>query len=250
MSKDNPMILKALTLENFKGIGEAVRIEFAPLTLLFGPNNAGKSTVVQALMYAREVLERNNCDAKSTVLGGSVIDLGGFRSLVHGHDLGREIRMRFELGDLTLPDYVDRSYEEAVEDFMMDEIDWLQGWWWPGKAPTIDEISGGLSDLWIQIQIGCRKGSDQPVVKRYQVGAGHVAYATIELRDDDFSAVTSFAFAEPFEGSLFRMPASISGRPSLTMENRRIAATTCSGTFSISLLRLRLSRRRMLKACF
>jgi len=53
------MILKALTLENFKGIREPVRIEFAPLTLLFGPNNAGKSTIIQALMYAREVLERN-----------------------------------------------------------------------------------------------------------------------------------------------------------------------------------------------
>jgi AAA15 family ATPase/GTPase len=39
------MILKALTLENFKGIREPVRIEFAPLTLLFGPNNAGKSTI-------------------------------------------------------------------------------------------------------------------------------------------------------------------------------------------------------------
>jgi ABC-type hemin transport system ATPase subunit len=48
------MILKALTLENFKGIREPVRIEFAPLTLLFGPNNAGKSTIVQALTYARE----------------------------------------------------------------------------------------------------------------------------------------------------------------------------------------------------
>lgn len=64
------MILKALTLENFKGIREPVRIEFAPLTLLFGPNNAGKSTVVQALMYAREVLERNNCDVGRTQMGG------------------------------------------------------------------------------------------------------------------------------------------------------------------------------------
>ena len=54
------MLLKALTLENFKGIREPVRVEFAPLTLLFGPNNAGKSTIIQALMYAREVLERNN----------------------------------------------------------------------------------------------------------------------------------------------------------------------------------------------
>ncbi len=91
------MILKALTLENFKGIRKPVRVEFAPVTLLFGPNNAGKSTIVQALMYAREVLERKNCDAGRTQLGGDVIDLGGFENLVYGHDRSRVIRMRFEL---------------------------------------------------------------------------------------------------------------------------------------------------------
>lgn len=66
------MILKALTLENFKGIREPVRIEFAPVTLLFGPNNAGKSTVVQALHYAREIFERGNADPGRTLLGGDV----------------------------------------------------------------------------------------------------------------------------------------------------------------------------------
>jgi predicted ATPase len=80
------MILKALTLENYKGIREPVHIEFAPLTLLFGANNAGKSTIMQALMYAREVLERNNCDAGRTQLGGDIVDLGGFENIVHAHD--------------------------------------------------------------------------------------------------------------------------------------------------------------------
>ncbi len=56
------MILKALTLENFKDIREPVRIEFAPVTLLFGANNASKSTVVQALHCAREIFERGNAD--------------------------------------------------------------------------------------------------------------------------------------------------------------------------------------------
>jgi len=43
------VILKALTLENFKGICQPVRIELAPLTLLFGPNYAGKSTILKAV---------------------------------------------------------------------------------------------------------------------------------------------------------------------------------------------------------
>jgi len=43
------VILKALILENFKGICQPVRIELAPLTLLFGPNYAGKSTILKAV---------------------------------------------------------------------------------------------------------------------------------------------------------------------------------------------------------
>jgi len=91
------MILKALTLENFKGIREPVRIEFAPVTLLFGPNNAGKSTVVQALHYAREIFEHGNTDPGRTLLGGDVLDLGGFDILVHNHNRNLPIRIGFEL---------------------------------------------------------------------------------------------------------------------------------------------------------
>lgn len=90
------MILKALTLENFKGIREPVRIEFSPITLLFGPNNAGKSTVLHALIYARELFERGNADPRYTQMGGDTIDLGGFDNLVSGNDRSRRIRMRFE----------------------------------------------------------------------------------------------------------------------------------------------------------
>ncbi|MEO5327062.1 MAG: ATP-binding protein [Magnetococcus sp. THC-1_WYH] len=43
------MILKALTLENFKGIRDPVRIEFAPVTLPFGSDNADKTVAASAL---------------------------------------------------------------------------------------------------------------------------------------------------------------------------------------------------------
>ena len=49
------MSISAITIENFKGIREPVRIELKPITLLFGPNSSGKSTIVQALHYAREI---------------------------------------------------------------------------------------------------------------------------------------------------------------------------------------------------
>lgn len=41
--------LTALTVENYKSIGEAQRVEFAPVTLVFGPNSAGKSTLLEGI---------------------------------------------------------------------------------------------------------------------------------------------------------------------------------------------------------
>lgn len=83
--------LTAITIENFKGIGQAVTIPLRPVTLLFGANSAGKSTIIQALQYAWEILENRNADVDRTRLGGEVIDLGGFRNLVHGHDVSQSI---------------------------------------------------------------------------------------------------------------------------------------------------------------
>ena len=86
------MRLSRIEIENFKGIGESQVIELRPITLLFGPNSAGKSTILHALHYLREVLERYNPDPDQTIAGG-LTDLGGFASFVHNHDLGRVVRI-------------------------------------------------------------------------------------------------------------------------------------------------------------
>lgn len=87
------MRLNRIEIENFKGIGERQVIELKPITLLFGPNSAGKSTILQALHYLREILERGNIDPDVTVAGG-LIDLGGFATLVHNHELHRAVRLK------------------------------------------------------------------------------------------------------------------------------------------------------------
>src|SRR2546423_15496839 len=89
-------MIRALELENFKGIAARQRIDFAPLTLLFGANSAGKSTILQALLYLQELLERGNADVDRTELGGSMVELGGFARLVHRHELNRAIVLRAE----------------------------------------------------------------------------------------------------------------------------------------------------------
>ena len=43
----NPSLIRAVEIENFKGIGRPMRVELRPVTLLFGANSAGKSTVLR-----------------------------------------------------------------------------------------------------------------------------------------------------------------------------------------------------------
>ena len=118
------MIIKALTIENFKGIREPVRVEFKPITLLFGPNSSGKSTIVQALHYVREILEWNNVDADRTAGADESLDLGGFKNLIHKHDLNLPMRLKFEIFFSPLADYSDFFTKKVDNAWLEFEIKW------------------------------------------------------------------------------------------------------------------------------
>jgi AAA15 family ATPase/GTPase len=64
-------MLTNIAIENFKGIAERGELPIRPLTLLSGPNSDGKSTIMHAFHYAREVFERHNLDADCRIAGGA-----------------------------------------------------------------------------------------------------------------------------------------------------------------------------------
>jgi hypothetical protein len=111
--------IKSLRLANFKSIGAEVQeIGFAPITLLFGPNSAGKSTVLQALVFAREVILHGNLDPDTTDLGGDWLDLGGFENIVHGRDLDVAIGLGFTLqvSSSDIPDFATEHETESLDE--------------------------------------------------------------------------------------------------------------------------------------
>ena len=78
-------MLTALNLGNFKAFAETQNIPIRPLTLIFGANSAGKSSILHGLLFAREALESGNLDVRKPGLAGNSLDLGGFKQFIHRH---------------------------------------------------------------------------------------------------------------------------------------------------------------------
>ena len=165
------MPISSLTIENFKGIKAPVRIDFKPITLLFGPNSAGKSTIVQALHYALEIFERGNLDPDRTSIGGQAVDLGGFESLVHNHDVSKAIRLKIDLDleDEDLPQYFDGYEGMGLAKF---------------SEKQIAEISMRAVSAAVEVAIRWNHQLNRPVLFQYAVEMNGAPLATIESTDD------------------------------------------------------------------
>jgi hypothetical protein len=95
--------LQALRVGNFKAFADTQRIPLKPITLIFGPNSAGKSSFIHSLalaheaQFGREKRSLSRLDVHHTDVGGSSIDLGGFRQYVHRGQLNKRVEWGAEL---------------------------------------------------------------------------------------------------------------------------------------------------------
>ena len=71
--------MTGLRISNFKSFGGEHTIPIAPITLIFGANSTGKSSIIQALALMREMISTEDADVRYTELGRDEIDLGGFQ---------------------------------------------------------------------------------------------------------------------------------------------------------------------------
>jgi hypothetical protein len=183
------MIISAITIENFKSIKKPVRIELRPITLLFGPNSAGKSTIIQALHYVRELLTDTSKDIDRTKIGGDHIRLGGFANLINDHDLSKTMRFRFELSLGTHPSIFEDCFDENELDEMLESF--------LAKFPVdqnrlIDfykEKIMSKNHPWIEIKIKMNSMGNLPFIEESSIGFGKdtfvSAFANEKFEKDD-----------------------------------------------------------------
>ncbi|MFC1792719.1 DUF3696 domain-containing protein [Planctomycetota bacterium] len=172
------MITK-INIENFKGIGEKIVIPIRPLTLFFGANSAGKSTILHAFHYVREILERQNYDADQTLSGGEFIELGGFGDFVHKKEMDRSviIRIDFDLTRENLTDYLtDDLYLNNME-VRFEEDSFELG--------SIYYQFDDLKQCWLELEVSYSKLMKRPYLSRYSTGINDKKIADITYKAGD-----------------------------------------------------------------
>lgn len=97
-------MLKSLTIQNFKGFGESTTIPLAPITLLYGENSAGKSSILQALAILKAVAA-NGKDARLDILFPEEAEIdtgnvGTFRESITAGDMSRVMSIHVECDNL------------------------------------------------------------------------------------------------------------------------------------------------------
>ena len=125
-------VIKKITIDNFKAFEHAV-IEIKPITILVGPNNGGKTSLLQPVDLIKQTLMR----------GQEVLSfpstLGDFDTVIHQNAKEKEIGLRYDFdegtyfsikvkkdenGKLSLKDFScnNGSYEYKIKDIKKKEI--------------------------------------------------------------------------------------------------------------------------------
>ena len=107
-------MLDKLRVQNFKGWKDTGEIKMAPITLFFGTNSSGKSSIGQFLMMLKQTIELP--DRKTVFYAGgqnSAVQLGSFREMVFRRDQKNQITFDYEW---SLPETL------TIEDSLSEEI--------------------------------------------------------------------------------------------------------------------------------
>ena len=85
-------VFSQIHLSNFRGFQRPTDIRLKKITLLFGQNSAGKSTVIKSLLLLQQSFERSRARRPDLfVFSGESVDLGSFLATVSGHRAQNEL---------------------------------------------------------------------------------------------------------------------------------------------------------------
>jgi predicted ATPase len=95
----NATVLRQLSIKNFKAFSKLQSIPIRPITLIFGANSSGKSSILHSLLFLSQIqIEPSSPHANITFteLGGNVVDLGGFPNVTYKHSTSNTLQFTID----------------------------------------------------------------------------------------------------------------------------------------------------------
>ena len=135
-------MLRSLRIENFKGWKDTGSIEMAPITLFFGANSSGKSSIGQFLMLLKQTMQSQ--DRKAVLNPGgqtTAVELGSYQDMVFFHNTARDIIFSYTWdisSNIKIP-------QRSVQALSFEASIGLTGK--NSQAPTVRSFSYGLGGV-------------------------------------------------------------------------------------------------------
>ncbi len=90
------MPINTIQLRDFKCFADSGDIPFAPLTIIFGRNNTGKSSILQSILLLRQTLDSPEYGPRLD-LRGPLYQAGSYADIVHQHKASQNVVMEFHV---------------------------------------------------------------------------------------------------------------------------------------------------------
>ena len=90
------MPIEGIQLSNFKCFEDSGRVRLAPLTVIFGKNNAGKSSILNSLLLLRQTLVAPDLIPRLNIRG-TLYSAGDYADIVYQHRASKNIVFSFSI---------------------------------------------------------------------------------------------------------------------------------------------------------
>jgi len=196
-------VITELGIGNFKAFGEMQRVPIKPLTLIFGANSSGKSSIIHSLLLAHHGLEKGTLDAHQTSLGGESVDLGGFRQYVHRHEINRRVSL-----------YLEKPAPEHTS------------WEGPNPSAPYRAAFGGAKCVGVTFHVGLltspagvAEGTGEPAILRLEVVINGHSLLELERAEANIFRVSAVKHGHPFLDAIAREVMAYSTEKILSLQN-------------------------------
>lgn len=97
-------MISQLELTRFQGFANTATVPLRPITLIFGPNASGKSSIIRSLLLAKQSLFVDRFSFMRRIgfnYEGEAISLASFANVVYKHDENSSFKIAFEIDNIT-----------------------------------------------------------------------------------------------------------------------------------------------------